>query len=143
MSRRASTVAAAMVAALGGCGGGESGGNGGGGGSIADTVEIELKEQDASGVTGLATLSPKGEQTTVVLEMLVPFDIDPQPVTIHKGTCAEFEPKAAFTLQHLVDGIGGDDIAISLDDLRDGGYAINVHKSVPETKVYVACGEIT
>jgi hypothetical protein len=138
---RAAVATLATVAAVAGCGGGDDEENAGG--SLADTVEIELKEQNASGITGIAMLAPKGDQTNVVVEMIQPFDIDPQPVHVHKGTCADLDPEPAYALPNLEDGIGGGDIGIALDELREGGYAINVHKSVQEPDVYVACGEIT
>jgi hypothetical protein len=136
---RAGVATLATVAAVGACGGGDEGS---GGGPVAETVEVELKEQNSSGITGLATLAERGDATNVVVEMIQPFDIDPQPLHIHRGTCADLDPEPAFALPNLEDGIGGGDVAISLDELREGDYAINVHKSVREADVYVACGEI-
>jgi hypothetical protein len=138
------TTVAALATAVGltGCGGGGDDDDGGGG-SLADAVEIELAEQNSSGITGIAMLAPKGEMTNIVVEMIQPFDIDPQPMHVHKGTCEDLDPEPAFALPNLEDGIGGGDIDIPLDELREGGYVINVHKSVQEPDVYVACGEIT
>ena len=143
MRRAAAFAAAAVVAALAGCGGGDGESGDDAAGGLEGATEVELKEQNASGITGLATLAPHGEKTNVVLEMVQAFDIDPQPAHIHKGTCANLDPEPAFPLPTLVDGLGGGDVDIDLEELRQGEYAINVHKSVAEPKVYVACGEIT
>jgi hypothetical protein len=136
---RATVATLATVAAVAACGGDDEEGADGSG---ADVVEIELKEQSSSGISGVATLTPRGERTNVVVEMIEPFDIDPQPVHIHEGTCADLDPEPAFSLPNVEDGIGSGDVGISLSELREGDYAINVHKSVAEADVYVACGEI-
>jgi predicted small secreted protein len=142
---RAPVTVATFAALLAGCGGGDGAGedlSGGTAGGTAGAIEIELKEQNASGITGLAVLAPRGELTNVVIEMIQSFDIDPQPAHIHKGTCADLDPEPAYALPTLFDGIGGGDVSISLEELRTGGYAVNVHKSVGEPDTYVACGEI-
>ena len=54
----------------------------------------------------------------------------------------DLDPKPAYPLPNLEDGIGGSTVKISLDELLEGRYAINVHKSEAEADVYVACGEI-
>ena len=138
MSRRAAVIA--TVAALAGCGG-DSGGGGGGGANFGTGLEIELKEQNASAITGYTTLSAEGDKTSVVTEMVQPFDIDPQPIHIHKSTCANASGESEFELSILEDGVGGDTIDVSLDDLLAGGYVIEVHKSRKDEQA-VACGEI-
>jgi hypothetical protein len=143
MTRAAPLAAATLAAMLAGCGGGGGDAADDASGGPGGAIEIELKEQNASGITGLAVLAPRGEMTNVVVDMIQSFDIDPQPTHIHKGTCADLDPKPAYALPNLEDGIGGGDVPVSLEELREGGYAINVHKSVAEPDMYVACGEIT
>jgi CHRD domain len=107
-------------------------------------VSIELGEQNASGQSGTATLSPNDDGTVhVSLEISNP-PAEAQPAHIHQGTCAELDPTPAFPLESVVNGTSESDVDVSLQDLLDAvdGYAINVHKSDAEADVYVACGDI-
>ena len=137
--RRGLLITLAAVALLAGCGGGGGDGGGGGGGS---EVLIDILEQNGSGQSGTATLTREGDGTLVVIETLSPFGREHQPAHIHKGTCADLDPEPAFPLPDLVDGVAGDTVAISLDELREGGYAINIHRSQQQAGLYVACGDI-
>ena len=107
-------------------------------------VSIDLGEQNASGQSGTATLSPNDDGTVhVSLEISNP-PAEAQPAHIHQGTCAELDPEPAFPLESVVDGTSESDVEVSLQDLLDAvdGYAINVQKSDAEADVYVACGDI-
>jgi hypothetical protein len=107
-------------------------------------VSIDLGEQNASGQSGTATLSPNEDGTVhVSLEISNP-PAEAQPAHIHQGTCAELDPAPAFPLESVVNGTSESDVDVSLQDLLDAveGYAINVHKSDAEADVYVACGDI-
>ena len=107
-------------------------------------VSIDLSEQNASGQSGTATLSPNDDGTVhVSLEISNP-PAEAQPAHIHQGTCAELDPTPAFPLESVVNGTSESDVDVSLQDLLDAvdGYAINVHKSDAEADVYVACGDI-
>jgi hypothetical protein len=107
-------------------------------------VSIDLGEQNASGQSGTATLSPNDDGTVhVSLEISNP-PAEAQPAHIHQGTCAELDPAPAFPLESVVNGTSESDVDVSLQDLLDAvdGYAINVHKSDAEADVYVACGDI-
>jgi hypothetical protein len=137
---RGSALAAAALLALAGCGGG------GGDGQAGGPLEIELREIDNSGESGFAELTPAGARTDVLVQTTgatggVSGGI-PNPVHIHKGTCADLDPKPAYSLPSLQEGISATTIDVSLDELLEGGYAINVQKSAKEPDVYVACGEI-
>ncbi len=128
-----------------GCGGsdGESSGNTtAGSGDSGKTVTVKLDEQNASGESGTATLTEDGESTKVVLELENPASPDPQPAHIHPGTCAELDPTPAYPLTSVEDGNSETTVNVALDELKGGEFAINVHKSEPEIKTYVSCGNI-
>ena len=137
-SARAATVVLVIAAVVAGCGGGD--GDSGGGG---EAVVVEMQEQNGSGVSGTATLEPKGERTSVTLELEDPTGGtgDPQVAHVHKGTCASLGD-IAYPLPEVWDGISADTLAVSLDELRTGDYAINVHRSAAKIDEYTACGDI-
>lgn len=79
------------------------------------------------------------------------------PAHIHLGTCDALDPNPTFMLSDVAvaptDADAGDAAAIpvarsvttveaALEDLRTGGYAINVHESVDDIGTYIACGAI-
>jgi hypothetical protein len=64
-----------------------------------------------------------------------------QPVHIHKGTCAQLDPKPAFPLSPVVNGKSETVVNAPLAELEKG-YAINGHKSAQDIKTYVFCGDI-
>jgi hypothetical protein len=125
---------AVLATTLAGCGGG---------GGDASEVTLDLVEQNASGQSGTVTLSKQGDETQVVIESFSPFGREAQPAHIHKGTCANLDPEPAYALPNLVDGVAGDTVAVSLDELLDGEYAVNIHRSVEQADVYTACADIT
>lgn len=139
-------VLAALMFGLTACGGdddgatdtgaaAESGGDG--------AVTVDLGEQNGSGQTGTATLTPMGDgKVRVTIELSNP-PADPQPAHIHKGTCAELDPTPAFPLESVQGGASDTEVEVSLEDLQGAAYAVNVHKSETEAQTYVACGNIT
>jgi hypothetical protein len=126
----------AALSFLGGCGSGDGGGEGGSG-----EVKVDLAEQNGSGESGTVTLTTDGEKTKVVIALENPPAV-PQPAHIHKGSCDELDPNPAFGLENVVDGDSTTVVDEPLEDLRDGDYAINVHKSTEQLDVYVACGDV-
>ena len=82
------------------------------------------------------------------------------PAHIHLGTCSELDPNPAFPLTDVApasneSGAEADSAAAipversvtmvdaTLEDLRTGGYAINIHQSVEEIGTYIACGNLS
>lgn len=138
----ASALAPLLVLALlslaPGCGGDDEGGGGEAG---AEAVEVELAEQNDSGQSGTATLEPAGEgMTRVTLELSDAPDA-PQPVHIHSGSCEELGD-VAYPLTNLEDGRSETTVEASLDELRNGDFAVNAHESEENIQTYVACGNI-
>lgn len=107
--------------------------------AAADTT-VKLQPQNNSGESGTATLTPQGDSTKVTLH--VTGATGTQPAHIHKGTCAKLDPKPAFPLSPVVNGMSETTVKASLKDLITGGYAINGHKSAQDLQTYVFCGEI-
>jgi Cu/Zn superoxide dismutase len=126
----------AALSFLGGCGSGDGGGEGGSG-----EVTVDLAEQNGSGESGTVTLTADGEKTKVVIALENPPAV-PQPAHIHKGSCEDLDPSPAYGLTNVVDGNSSSNVDVSLDKLRDGAFAVNVHESGAELDVYVACGDI-
>jgi hypothetical protein len=108
----------------------------------ADPAMVKLQPQNSSGESGTATLTDEGGKTKVVVTVTGQPAGTPQPMHIHKGTCATLDPKPAYGLPTLIDGKSEATVDVSLRDLQMGGYAINGHKSAQEASVYVYCGEI-
>jgi hypothetical protein len=125
-------IATLTLAACGGDDDDEAGGNG--------EVTVELAEQNDSGQSGTATLTPAGEQTTVTLELSNPPG-DPQPAHIHSGTCEELG-EVVYPLENLEEGTSETTVDASLEELQNGEFAINAHESEENIANYIACGPI-
>jgi plastocyanin len=82
------------------------------------------------------------------------------PAHVHLGTCEELDPNPAFSLTDVAlassqSGVEADSAAAipversvtmvdaTLEDLRTGGYAINIHQSVEDIGTYIACGNLS
>jgi plastocyanin len=107
----------------------------------ADEITVELGELNDSGMSGTATLRADGERTVVTLAL--EGATGDHPAHIHNGACNDLDPNPAFPLDDVdADGQSETTIEISLDDLQSEPFAVNIHKSVEEIGVYVACGNI-
>ena len=111
-------------------------------GADGKTVTIELDAQNDSGESGTATLTADGATTRVVLALENPASDSPQPAHIHKGTCADLDPAPAYPLANVTAGASDTTVEVPLEELRNGRFAINVHKSEAEAEAYVSCGTI-
>ena len=110
---------------------------------LSGGLEVTLNEQNGSGQSGTATLTPGDDGALHVSISVSGGGSDPQPAHIHEGTCDDLNPTPAFPLESVVNGESESDVDVSIDDLALTPYAINVHKSDAEADVYVACGDIT
>ncbi len=106
----------------------------------AETVTFQLDEVDGSGVTGLASIDAADGKSDVSL--LVVGAPDGAIALIHKGTCADLDPKPAYLLGDVSSGSAQATVKASLDDLLAGPYAIAIHASVAELDTQLACGDI-
>ena len=112
-------------------------------GQEATEATVQLIEQESSGQSGTATLTAKGDQTEVALNVGAgPTDNDPQPVHIHFGTCG---PNLGSVHYPLNDVVAGESVTLvddTLARLTDGNHNINLHKSYPDIRIYTSCGDI-
>ena len=108
----------------------------------AGPVTVQLTPQSNSGESGSATLSEQGTKTKVVVAVTGQPAGVPQPLHIHKGTCAQLDPKPAYGLATLTNGKSETTVDVPLTTLQAGGFAINGHKSAQDVKTYVFCGSI-
>lgn len=109
-----------------------------------ESVEFDLTELNASGVTGTAVLTANGEETDVSLELTGDAVVGDHPANIYEGTCDDLDPNPAFELTDVdEEGLSETTVDVSLEDLTaDTPYAINVLLSEEEIGVYIACGDI-
>src|SRR5262249_47039005 len=102
-------------------------------------VTVQLGEQNKSGESGTATITPEGNKTKVVLQ-LKGAPGAAQPAHIHAGTCASLDPKPKIPLQNVTNGKSTTTLDMPMAEVMSG--AINVHKSTSDIKTYVACGDL-
>lgn len=108
----------------------------------AGPITVQLTPQNNSGESGTATLSEDGPKTKVAVEVKgAPAGVA-QPLHVHKGTCANLDPKPIYGLTTLTNGKSETTIDVPLSTLETGGFAINGHKSAQDVKTYVFCGNI-
>ena len=100
---------------------------------------VQLGEQNKSGESGTATITPQGNKTQVVLQ-LKGAPADAQPAHIHDGTCASIDPKPRIPLQNVTNGKSTTMLDLPMTEVMKG--AVNVHKSASDLKTYVACGDL-
>ena len=108
-----------------------------------DVVSIILNEDNASGQSGWAALTAKGNQTEVVLS-LPSGNLETELVHIHSGSCgADTLGGVEHGLTSFVDGSGFSVTTVDapLSSLRTGDFAVNSHKK-GEPGVYTSCGNI-
>lgn len=123
-------VAALLSLALAACGGGDD-----------PVLTLELAEENGSGQSGTATLTPAGDgETRVVVELDNPPEV-PQPAHVHPGPCGDLGDPVAG-LESLVDGRSETTVSMSLARLQSGSFVIHAHKSDAEFDVSVACAPI-
>jgi hypothetical protein len=105
-----------------------------------DAVTLLMNALNNSGQNGIATLTPKGDETEVVLELTGIGDAA-QPVHIHTGSCQQLGG-VQYPLTNLSGGKSTTTVKAPFASLRNGNFAINAHKSAQEVSVYTACGNI-
>ncbi len=105
------------------------------------SLTISLNEKSASGQSGNATLTAKGDKTEVVISVTPGAVGVAQPVHIHSGTCATLGD-VVHVLTDVVAGKSTSTVNATLASLRTGNFAINLHKSGADIGTYTACGDI-
>lgn len=112
--------------------------------NMAETmnVKVTMNAQNGSKESGTATLQQKGKNVVVMLD-LNNAPKNAQPAHIHMGTCSKLNPAPKYPLSNVQNGKSTTTIKnLDLDELIEGKFAINVHKSTNDLKTYVSCGDI-
>ncbi|MCH8196099.1 MAG: hypothetical protein IIB12_08490 [Chloroflexi bacterium] len=110
--------------------------------SKAGSVVIALGELNDSGQSGKATLTARGDETEVVIDIAAGAAGVAQPIHIHEGTCDTLGG-VSFALTSLADGKSTTIVPTTLTSLHAGKFAINGHKSGDEIATYISCGDIS
>lgn len=107
-------------------------------------VKRGISQQNNSGETGSVTLFKRGEKTTlVVVNLSEEAQGRSQPAHIHRGhACDSLDPKPAFGLAPVVNGVSRTLVKVPESRLLSGNYVVNVHSSAQNMTRYVACGEL-
>jgi hypothetical protein len=108
----------------------------------AQTVTVDIPEEDGSGVTGTAVLTADGDQTIFDLELVggeagYEGHIFDNTCDNHQGATVFYaiEPvDETLTSQSILD--------VSFDEITNGTYWIHVHKPGGERGIGVGCGQI-
>ncbi len=103
---------------------------------------INLLLQNKSGEKGAALLEDIDGKLRVTLTLTGEPKGGSQPAHIHVGLCPT--PGAVkYPLTNVVNGKSVTTLDLTISDLLSmGDMAINVHKSVADINVYVACGDV-
>lgn len=112
--------------------------------AMMKAMKYSFTAQNNSGQTGMVTFSDDGiGKTKVMIDTTgAPKDV-PQPAHIHVGPCKSIGA-VKYPLMNVVNGKSETILAVSLDNLlKELPFAVNVHKSAAEAKVYVTCADIT
>lgn len=105
-------------------------------------LTLDLQEQNSSGISGTATLSPTSDGGVEVELEVDGSEGGPHPAHIHEGSCADLDPNPAFPLEDVVDGRSETTVSVDIADLTLNEYAINVHESPENAANYVACADV-
>jgi hypothetical protein len=102
-----------------------------------------LAQQANSNVTGTVTLTPQGDDKTVVkIQLRGDASTDPHPAHIHDGTCEDFDQAPAYPLENVENGTSTTTVDAPLQELLSEPYIVNVHKSEAEISTYISCGTV-
>jgi hypothetical protein len=108
----------------------------------AGPVTVHLASQNHSGETAVATLTQTGGNTVVSVVTKHGPGL-PQPIHIHKGTCAKLDPKPFYPLTTVLNGKSVTTLkGVTIASLENGNFAINIHHSTSDIPTYYACGNI-
>jgi hypothetical protein len=109
----------------------------------AGPVKFTLHPQNHSGETGYVTMTQDGDNVVVAVTTTNAPDATAQPIHIHKGTCDTLDPKPTYPLTTLQGGTSTTTLkGLTLAQLEDGNFAINIHHSTSDVPTYYACGNI-
>lgn len=108
----------------------------------ARTERLELETLNDSGVAGTVTLTAVTAERTRVEIVVEPAGHASMPAHIHPGSCDELVPQPEHPLENVVAGVSVTEVAASIDELLQGGQALNLHRSNTEMEIYTACVDL-
>lgn len=107
------------------------------------TQNINMGAQNGSNQSGTASIMAVGGGVQVKVSVLHEPKGASEPAHIHQGTCAKLNPAPWKPLSNVVNGTSTTIVkGVTIDQLKAAHYAINVHKSASQLKVYVSCGDL-
>ncbi len=110
--------------------------------SAQDSVTVQLRPVNNSGISGTAVFTPRGNQTEVVVRLAGEPSGASEPIHIHTGQCGPTLGAVAYPLKNVENGTSTTIIDAPFVPLWSGGFAINAHESAANLKNYVACGNL-
>ncbi len=109
---------------------------------ISETVTIELFEESQSGQSGFVTIEDIDGMALVTIEIVPGETGVSQPAHIHFENCENIGG-VKYPLNNVVDGMSETQLEVSVEQiLSERPLSINVHRSIEEAQIYVACGDI-
>lgn len=109
---------------------------------VVTSAQLPINIQNASGQSGVATLTADGDTTIVSVRTTGFTPGVTQPIHIHAGSCATLG-KVDFPLTSMVDGASDTVVKAKLADILGQTRAINIHKSTTQASIYTACGDLS
>lgn len=110
---------------------------------LAAPVTISLKAEAGSGQSGTAKLEDLGNgKTKVTITLTGKVTPTPEPAHFHVGTCAK-PGTVIYPLSNVVNGKSETTVDATIADITTKTSIVNVHKSVTQQGIYIACGEWT
>ncbi|HEU0020987.1 MAG TPA: hypothetical protein VFR55_04845 [Dehalococcoidia bacterium] len=110
-------------------------------GRNADTITVDLVEDNASGQSGVALLTPRGGNTEIWAS-LSEGTLESSLVHVHSGQCGEDLGDVVHPLTSFSQGTSATLLeGVSLSSLLTGAFAVNSHQA-QDPDVYTACGNI-
>lgn len=105
-------------------------------------IMVELAEINNSSESGTAKISEVDGKVMVAIELTGAPATTAQPAHLHVGTCPGVGD-IKYPLTNVVNGKSETTLETTFDTLMtELPLALNVHKSTPQIKVYVACGDL-
>jgi hypothetical protein len=106
-------------------------------------IKRGMQELNNSGQVGTVTLFRRGQNTLVVIDLHSVPAGRREPAHIHRAKdCETIDPKPAFGLAPVVNGMSRTLVQYSEDKLLSGNYSVNVHASDKDLGHYVSCGHL-
>lgn len=108
-------------------------------------VKVQLNAVDASGISGMAFLTPRGTDLMVDIVLSgVKNSSSAHYAHLHRGTCEHIESPTIYVLQLVRDGRSTTRLKnIGLQTLIHGTYSVLIHAGASAGSRHVACGTIS